>query len=162
MNLRSVAIVLALVALVGFAALNWTALMTPAELSLGFAQVQAPLGVVMLGISALLCVLFIVYLLFQQAGALLEARRYAKEMKAQRELADRAEASRFTELRAFLEVEMRRIEAQGAASKSETDARFEHLGQTLQAKLDESTRTLSAYIGEVEDKIDRALAKPPV
>ncbi len=90
--------------------------MTPTELSLGFAQVQAPLGVVMLGISALLCALFIVYLLFQQAGALLEARRYAKEMKAQRELADSAEASRFTELRAFLEAEMRRLEAQGAAS----------------------------------------------
>lgn len=161
MNLRSVAIVLALVALVGFAALNWTAIMTPTELSLGFAQVQAPLGVVMLGISALLCALFIVYLLFQQTGALLESRRYAKEMKAQRELADRAEASRFTELRAFLEAEMRRIEAQGAASARETEARFERFGQTLQAKLDESTRTLSAYIGEVEDKIDRALAKPP-
>ena len=50
------------------------------------AQVQAPLGIVMLGISALLCALFIVYLLFQQAGALLEARRYAKEMKAQEAL----------------------------------------------------------------------------
>ncbi len=161
MNLRSVAIVLALAALAGFAALNWTAIMTPAELSLGFAQVQAPLGVVMLGISALLCALFIVYLLFQQAGALLEARRYAKEMKVQRELADSAEASRFTELRAFLEGEMRRLEAQVGAAGRESGARIERLERTMQDKLDESTRTLSAYVGEVEDKLDRVLPAPP-
>lgn len=160
MNLRSVAIVLALAALGGFAALNWSAIMTPTELSLGFAQVQAPLGVVMLGISALLCALFVVYLLFQQAGALLEARRYAKEMKAQRELADSAEASRFTELRAFLEAEIRRLESQGAAGTREATARIDQLGQSLRDKLDESTRTVSAYIGEVEDKIDRVLSKP--
>ena len=161
MNLRTVAIVLALVALAGFAALNWTVIMAPAELSLGFAQVQAPLGVVMLGISALLCALFIVYLLFQQAGALLEARRYAKEMKAQRELADRAEASRVAELRSFLEAEIRRLESQGAAGARETVARIDQLESSLRDKLDESTRTLSAYLGEVEDKLDRTLAGPP-
>ena len=161
MNLRSVAIVLALVALAAFAALNWAAFVTPTELSLGFAQVQAPLGIVMLGVSALLCALFVVYLLFQQAGALLQARRYAKEMKAQRELADSAEASRLTELRAFLEAEIRRLEAQVAAAARETGARMERLEQTLLDKADESTRTLSAYVGEVEDKLDRVLPAPP-
>lgn len=161
MSLRGVAIVLALVAIGVFAALNWAAIMAPTELSLGFAQVQAPLGIVMLGISALLCALFIVYLLFQQAGALLEARRYAKEMKAQRELADRAEASRVAELRSFLEAEIRRLESQGAAGAHETAARIDQLGSSLGDKLDESTRTLSAYIGEVEDKLDRMLARPP-
>ncbi len=161
MSLRGVAIVLALVAIGVFAALNWAAIMAPTELSLGFAQVQAPLGIVMLGISALLCALFIVYLLFQQAGALLEARRYAKEMKAQRELADRAEASRVAELRSFLEAEIRRLESQGAAGAHETAARIDRLGSSLGDKLDESTRTLSAYIGEVEDKLDRMLARPP-
>lgn len=161
MSLRSVAIVLALAALAGFAALNWAAFMAPTELSLGFTQVQAPLGIVMLGASALLCTLFIVYLLFQQAGALLEARRYAKEMKAQRELADSAEASRFTELRAFLEAETRRLEAQIQAGARETQARVDRLEQALQDKVDESTRTLSAYVGEVEDKIDRTLPAPP-
>ena len=161
MSLRGVAIVLALVAIGVFAALNWAAIMAPTELSLGFAQVQAPLGIVMLGISALLCALFIVYLLFQQAGALLEARRYAKEMKAQRELAERAEASRVAELRSFLEAEIRRLESQGAAGAHETAARIDQLGSSLGDKLDESTRTLSAYIGEVEDKLDRTLARPP-
>lgn len=161
MNLRSVAIVLALVAIAAFAALNWAAIMAPTELSLGFAKVQAPLGVVMLGISALLCALFVVYLVFQQAGALLEARRYAREMKAQREIADSAEASRLAELRAFLEAEIRRLEDQRAAAALETAGRIDQLGQSLRDKVDEATRTLSAYIGEVEDKLDRSLPRLP-
>lgn len=161
MNLRTVAIVLAFAALAGFTLLNWTAFMAPTTLSLGFAEVQAPLGLVMLAISVALCALFVVYLLFQQAGALLEARRYAKEMKAQRELADSAEASRLTELRTYFEAEIRRLLAQGTAAAHETDARIDRLGQTLQVKIDESTRTLSAYVGEVEDKIDRVLPKLP-
>jgi uncharacterized integral membrane protein len=160
-SLRGVAIVLALVAIGAFAALNWAAITTPTALSLGFAQVQAPLGIVMLGISALLCALFVVYLLFQQAGALLEARRYAKEMKAQRELAESAEASRLAELRGFLEAEIRRLESQGAAGAKESAARIDQLGASLREALDDSTRTLSAYIGEVEDKLDRTLGKPP-
>lgn len=161
MSLRSVAVVLVLVAIAVFAVLNWAAITTPTALSLGFAQVQAPLGIVMLGISAVLCALFVVFLLFQQAGALLEARRYAKEMKAQRELAASAEASRLTELRAFVEAEVRRLESQGAAGAREAAARIDRLEAAFNAKLDESTRTLSAYIGEVEDKLDRVLPKPP-
>ncbi len=161
MSPRGVAIVLALAVVGAFAALNWAAITAPAELSLGFAQVQAPLGVVMLGIIAVLCALFVVHSLFQQAGALLEARRHAKEMKAQRELAESAEASRLAELRSFVEAEIRRLESQGAAGAHETAARIDQLGSSLGDKLDESTRTLSAYLGEVEDKLDRTLARPP-
>jgi hypothetical protein len=114
---------------------------------------------IMLVLTGLVSVLFLVYIVFQQAGVILEASRYAKELKAQRELADKAEASRFTELRAFLDGELRRIEAQSAASVREVGARIEHLEQQLQDKLAESTRSLSAYFGEVEDQLDRLL--PP-
>jgi hypothetical protein len=97
---------------------------------------------------------------FQQAGVIAEARRYAKELKAQRELADTAEASRFTELRTFLEGELRRIEAQAAAGTREVSGRIERLETQLQDRVAESTRTLTAYVGEVEDKIDRAIPPP--
>jgi hypothetical protein len=159
MTLRALAVVLVLAALVVFAMLNWTAFTAPTVLSLGFADVHAPLGLIMLVLTGLVSVLFLVYIVFQQAGVILEASRYAKELKAQRELADKAEASRFTELRAFLDGELRRIEAQSAASVREVGARIEHLEQQLQDKLAESTRSLSAYFGEVEDQLDRLL--PP-
>jgi uncharacterized integral membrane protein len=155
MNLRSLSLSLALALVALFAVLNWAAFTAPTQLSLGFTDVQAPLGLIMLIATGLVSGLFLVYIVFQQAGVILEARRYAKELKAHRELADKAEASRFTELRAFMEGELRRIEAQGAAGNRELGARIEQLQQALQETLAQSTRTLSAYVGEVDDKLDR-------
>jgi uncharacterized integral membrane protein len=157
MNLRSLLITAVLALLAAFALLNWTAFTAPTTLSLAFTSVQAPLGLIMLVITGLLSGLFLVYILFQQAGVILEARRYAKELKTHRELADTAEASRFTEMRSFLEGELRRLEAQGAAQTRELGARIEALERQLREMLGESTRTLSAYVGEVEDKLDRLL-----
>jgi uncharacterized integral membrane protein len=160
MNLRALTVALVLAALALFAAMNWVAFTTPTALTLGFAEVQAPLGVIMLIVTGLVSGLFLVYIVFQQAGVILEARRYAKDLKAQRELADKAEASRFTELRAFLDGELRRIEAQSAAASREAVARVEQAERQLQDKLAEATRTLSAYVGEIEDKLDRLLPRP--
>jgi hypothetical protein len=39
--------------------------------------------------------------LFKRAGVILKSRRTEKELKSHRELANRVEASRFTELRTF-------------------------------------------------------------
>jgi len=160
MNLRSALLVLALVVLGLFALLNWTAFTTPTTLSVGFAEVQAPLGLIMLAVTAMVSALFLFYIIMQQAGVIMETRRNTKELNAQRDLADKAEASRFSELRTFLDTELRKIEAQGAASTREIGARVDVLQQHLQTKLDESTRSLSAYVGEVDDKLDR-LVKPP-
>lgn len=159
MNTRNLLITLALALLAAFTLLNWAAFTEPTTLSLGFTQVRAPLGLIMLVITGLFIGLFLVYILFQQAGVILEARRYAKDLKAHRELADTAEASRFTELRMFLADELRKLEAQASAGTRELAARVEGFEQRLQAKLEESTREVSAYIAEVDDKLDRM--QPP-
>jgi len=160
MNLRvfALTLILAFALLLLLVTLNWPAFAAPTPLSLGFTEISAPLGMVMLVFTAGISTLFVVYILFQQAGVILDARRFAKEGKAQRELADKAEASRFTELRTLLEGELRRIEAQGAASTRELGARMEQSERGLQDKLAEATRTASAYLGEIEDKLDRVLA----
>src|SRR5262245_12873249 len=88
-----------------FTLLNWTALSAPAPINLLVARVEGPLGVVILGLGAVLIALFVLLLLWLQAGVLLESRRHSREIAAQRELADKAEASRFTELRQMLENE---------------------------------------------------------
>lgn len=160
MNLRAFALtlILAFALLLVLVTLNWTAFTAPRALSLGFTEVSAPLGMVMLVFTAVISALFVVYIVFQQAGIILDARRFAKEGKAQRELADKAEASRFTELRTLLEGELRRIEARGAASAREVDARMEQSERGLQDKLAEATHTVVAHLGEIEDKLDRVLA----
>lgn len=160
MNLRSLSISLVLALLAAFAVLNWAAFTTPTQLSLGFTEVQAPLGLIVLVATGVVSGLFLVYIVSHQAGVILEARRYAKELKTQRDLADNAEASRFTELKSFIEEELRKLRAQGAAGSSELGERIERLQRELQDKVAESTLTLSAYVGEVDDKLDRAL--PPV
>jgi uncharacterized integral membrane protein len=160
MRARSLLLILVLALLAAFAVMNWAAFTAPTLLTIGFTQVQAPLGLILLIAIGVISLLFLGYIVFQQAGVIAEARRYAKELKAQRELADTAEASRFTELRTFLEGELRRIEAQAAAGTREVSGRIERLETQLQDRVAESTRTLTAYVGEVEDKIDRAIPPP--
>jgi len=155
MNLRTFLIALTFVLLALFALLNWGAFSAPTALSLGFTQVQAPLGLIMLVITGLVSGLFLVYIVFQQAGVILEARRYAKELQTHRELADKAEASRFTET--YLTDELRKVQSQRAGEAEQMNTRLQQLEQHILDKLDESTRALSAYLGEVDDKLDRSL-----
>jgi biopolymer transport protein ExbB/TolQ len=158
MNARTLALATAFFLLAVFALLNWGAFSAPTTLSLGFAEVQAPLGLVMLVVTGIVSGLFLVYIVYQQAGAILESRRYEKELRANRELADKAEASRFTELRAYLASELDRLQAERTAEAQHAGARLQQLEERLQQRLDESARGLSAHLGEIEDKLDRVLA----
>ncbi|MDR1969127.1 MAG: LapA family protein [Burkholderiaceae bacterium] len=96
-------------AIVAFIGINWAEMTRPTELSLGFTELKAPVGVVMIGLMALLSALFVALVAYQQGTLLLEARRHAKALAIQRDLADKAEASRFTELRAHLDREVERL-----------------------------------------------------
>lgn len=75
MKARTLLLLLALGAIAAFTALNWSAFMTPTPLSLGVAGVQAPLGLVMLGLVAFLAALFLVFVVYLQTSGLMEDRR---------------------------------------------------------------------------------------
>ena len=60
-------VVLAVVAL--FALANWGAFTALAPLSLGVTTVQAPLGLIMLGLVVFVCVLFTAWMITMQAAA---------------------------------------------------------------------------------------------
>ncbi len=111
---RALAFFLVLVLVGLFALINWGAFSALTTLSLGVTTVQAPLGVIMLGLVGFLCVLFTVWVISLQASSLAAARRQTRELQAQRDLADRAEASRFTELRTEL---FARLECGGGAAR---------------------------------------------
>ncbi len=157
MNLRTLLVLVFSAVIATFALVNWTAFTTPATLSLVFGTVEAPLGLIMLVLTGLLSALFLVYIVYQQAGVIVEARRASRDMAAQRELADQAEASRFTELRTFLEAELRKLATDIAAVQTETLRRIEVAEQALAGRLVEAGNGLSAHIGEIEDKIDRTI-----
>jgi uncharacterized integral membrane protein len=131
--------ILVLGLLAAFVIANWHVLAAPVEVSLLVATINAPAGIILLGGTALLLVLLGAYTLSLHTSTLLEARRHAKELREQRLLADQAEASRFTELNAAMQKE------------------FADLRVELQKVSNESANSVAAAIGEVEDKLDRAL-----
>jgi uncharacterized integral membrane protein len=145
-------LVLALTAL--FALLNWPAFSTPTSLSLGVGTVYAPLGVIMLGVVVLLGAMCLAYMIYVQGTALFDARRHARELQAHRELADKAESSRFTELHDFIDAEMRQLERLQADSRASMVARIEQMEQRTGVALKETGNSLSAHLGELEDRID--------
>ena len=129
---RALIFFLVLVAVGLFAAINWSVFTALTTISLGFTTVQAPLGLIMLGLVAFLSVLFTVWVIVLQATSLRDARRQTKELQAQRDLADRAEASRFTELRA-----------------------------DVLKRIDESANATAAHIAQLEDRLERDRLLPP-
>ncbi|WP_453934269.1 LapA family protein [Acidovorax temperans] len=146
MKMLSTLLLLIIVAITGLALLNWDALSLVTAVSVGLATFDAPLGLLMLGLTALLAVLLVAYVLSLQGSVLLETRRHTKEMQAQRELADKAEASRFTELRAFLE--QQQSQAHAALLN-----RLDNMETRLTARAQESDNTTAAYVGHLEQKL---------
>lgn len=160
MTFKSALIGLTLLLLAAFVALNWEAIAAATPISLGFTQIQAPLGLILLSFCLLLCVLFLTYVLVLQATVIMDTRRATKDMHQQRELADKAEASRFTQMGTLVETQIQQASTQQLAAVAQLTARVDRLEQVWDKALSESTSTLSAYIGEVEDKLDRALPAP--
>jgi len=155
MRARTVLLVFVLGAIAVFAALNWSAFMAPTSLTLGFATVQGPLGLIMLGLTALVTVLFLAFVVYLQTSVLIDARRHARELKAQRELADEAEASRFTELRGLVGEALQKLEGQCEESRTSVLARLDQLERDLGSRIEQTGNTLAAYIGELEDRLER-------
>ena len=155
MKVRTLLLLLVLLAIVLFAALNWTVFTTPATLSLLVATIEAPLGVIMLGLLVLLTLVFSIFAGYMQTSTLLDARQQTKALEAQRKLADQAEASRITEMQNLLNSALLRLEQQMAESRQASSARLDRLEQDLRAAVTQEGTTLSAYIGQLEDRLDR-------
>lgn len=151
MKLYSVLLLLVLAVIAAFAALNWGVFLSPTELSLGYTTVNMPLGLIMLGLLAAVTTLFLAFVVYLQGSVLFEARRHSRELQANRELADRAEASRFTELRAFLEAELTKQSIQNG----ELLARIDKLEHEFRSFMEQCGNTLAAYIGELEDRLEK-------
>jgi uncharacterized integral membrane protein len=146
MNLRTLSLLITVALIALLAAFNWNTLAAPSTVSLGVTEVQAPLGVLMLALTCLLGIFFIAYVLWLQGSVLMEARRHAKEMQAQRDLADKAEASRFTELRTVLE-------DLHARDKEVLMARLDGLEAHLVQRAQVSEICTAASVGQLEQQV---------
>ncbi len=155
MGLRTGVLFVVVLLIAALAALNWGLLVEPTPMSVGLMQVTAPFGLIMLGLTTLLAVFFLAYVIYLQSTVLIDGRRHTKEMQAQRELADKAEASRFTELRSFLEAQEQTRVAQSNQRQAALLARVEQLEAAFRLRADQSDHTTAAHVGQLEDRFER-------
>lgn len=155
MRFRTILLIIGIVLLAGFAALNVDEFTRSSMLSLGFTTVQLPLGVVMLLLLVIAVVIFLASTLYIQGVNLVESRRYARELNAQRELADKAEASRFTELRSYIEAQSVATIHREVANVTVFAERLAQAQAVLLHRAEQSDNSTAAILGQLEDKLDR-------
>ena len=114
-----------------FVVLNWRVFAGTAKLNLLLTSADVPVGVVMLLLFALGLLVLWNYLGAWQGTLLTEFRRQAKELQAQRLLAESAEASRFTELGTLVREEIAK----------------------LRTELQETEHSIAATLGEMDDRL---------
>ena len=159
MKAPTLLLLLVLTGIVIFAAVNWGVITAPTTISLLVTDIQAPLGLIMFGLTVLVTVLFLIFAAYLQTTVLLDARRHSRELQAQRELADKAEASRFTDIRIYLDTELRKLGEQVAESRVGVTARIDLAQQDLRTTIEESGNSLAAHIGELEDRLERGAGR---
>jgi uncharacterized integral membrane protein len=114
-----------------FVVLNWRVFAGTAKLNLLLTSADVPVGVVMLLLFALGLLVLWNYVGAWQGTLLTEFRRQAKELQAQRLLAESAEASRFTELGTLVREEIAK----------------------LRTELQETEHSIAATLGEMDDRL---------
>src|SRR3569832_1863373 len=90
-----------------------------------------------------------------------ESRRHAKALQQQRDLAEKAEASRFTDLRQQLDSHLRETRQRDAITSSEFERSMMQSHRDLRAQLDQMQRAIATRISELESRIDGRLGMPP-
>lgn len=154
MRIRTISLIIFIVLVASFVALNVDEFTRSSVLSLGFTTVQVSLGVVMLLLLVVATVVFLGSTLLMQSANLLETRKYARELNTQRDLADKAEASRFTELRHYLDAQATAEREREAVASAAIDQRFAAQQQVLMTRLDQSDNTVAAHLGQLEDRLE--------
>lgn len=155
MKVRTLLLVLFILFIAGFVALNFEQILQPTALNFGFTEVLAPMGLVLLGMLALVLVVFLAALVYYQTMHLVEMRRVTREVNEQRQLADKAEASRFTELRHYLEGELQAAATRERTLSEQLHQKLEQVQVALTQAVEQTGNGLAATVGELEDRLER-------
>lgn len=154
MRSRFILLVVAILLIAGFAALNWSEVIRPSPLLFGPVVVDAPLGAILLGLLALAVVVFALSATTMRTQSLLESRHHMKELEAQRALADKAEASRFTELRSHIDTHLKEQRERESMTVSELNSAMLQNQRELSGKIEQLNRGLVARLSELEHRLE--------
>jgi uncharacterized integral membrane protein len=162
MRTKTLLLIIGIVLIAVFAVLNVDEFTRTSTLNLGFTTMQLPLGLVMLMLLMVVLLLFVVTTLVLHSSNLMENRKHAKLLTTQRELADKAEASRFTELRLYLESQSAVAVQQKRDTIAALEARLAHTEKLVLNRLEQSDNTNAAYWGQHDDALARSRPLNPL
>lgn len=155
MRAKILLIVMGIVLVAAFAQLNLDEITRSSTLNLGFTSMQLPLGLVMLMLVMALALIFLVTIIYMHSTQLIETRKYARELSAQRELAEQAETSRFTELRGYLQSQTTLAINRETETVAAIDQRLVRTERLLLERLEQSDNSNAAYWGQHDDALQR-------
>lgn len=160
MRARLIVLLVAILLVAGFAGLNWSEFVRPTPLSFGLFVMDAPLGLILLSVLTVTLVAFLASSIHMQTVNLLDTRQHSKELHAQRELADKAEASRFTDLRQHLDSQMRELNQREVIAATELEKAVVAGQRELRTQLELMNRTLATRLAEIETRVDQRSYAP--
>jgi hypothetical protein len=162
MRTRTIVLVVAILLVAGFAALNWTEIVRPSPLMFGPVVADAPLGLILLALLGLTLILFLASSIAMRTQSLMDYRQNQKTLEAQRDLADKAEASRFVDLRQHLDTHLKEMRERDAIAASEFDKAMLQSRREVQTQMEQMNRMISARLNEIEQRLGgRAPAAVP-
>jgi len=144
--------VLVMLVVAVIAALNWTEFTRAEPLSFGIFTATVPVGALMLVMMALVLGVFLVSSAIQESRFLLDHRRHNRALQAQRELAEKAEASRFTDLRQHLDHHLRESRQREAMVATEFEKRLLQSHSEMRAQLERMQQMIAARLTELESR----------
>ncbi len=157
MRSRTLLLVVAAALVVVFALLNWSEFTRTTPLNLGWTTVNAPLGLLLLGVLALAAIAFLASSAVNHSRHVRQEREQAKALQAQRELADRAEASRFIDLRKTLEAHLRETREHDKTAAAEHEQAMARTQREVRGLLEQMHRAMAMHLGEMEARLDARL-----
>ena len=157
MRARVLILVIAILAVAGFVALNWSEFLRTSPLSFGGTVTEAPLGLIMLAFLSVAVVAFLMTGAMHRTQTLIESHHHLKDLTHQRDLADRAEASRFTELRQHIDTQLRELRQRDTIAASEFEKAMLESQRDLKGQIELINRTLASRLAEIDQHLDAKL-----
>lgn len=152
-------IVLAVLVTGIIASLNWPEFTRPEPLSFGVFTATVPVGATMLVLMGIVLLVFLVSSAIQESRYLLDHRRHTRALHAQRELAEKAEASRFTDLRQHLDNHLRETRHRESMMASEFEKRLLQSHHELRAQVERLHQMIAARLDTLDPRAGAPLVR---
>lgn len=153
MRARLAFIVVAIVIAGALAVQNWPEFTRSAPLGLGPFNIDMPLGLLLLGLLALALAAFLISAATQESRHLFEHRRHARVLNQQRDLAEKAEASRFTDLRQALDNHLRETRQRDTEMATDIEKRMMVSHRELRAQIEQMHHMMATRLAELESRL---------